>query len=242
MEFPAPGRRVGVPRGRWIRGTAKLEGGFVVIDGPFVEWTPEVRGDRVGPGDPIVELAAVRDPADVLGFARRFGLLWHDASREPRESLEAWINEARLLSSLLRLYVDLRGVMNEPTPERLKDFRLVWQPLIGGKATDAAFRVDAGRMLADVISSKLEGVQERVSVLASDDGIERFVFDSEAPALLALIYHQFALLTVGHAYMRACADPRCGRFFTPTDGRQRFCSPQHATRARVRRHREGDQA
>ena len=244
MDFPAAGRKVGAPRGRWVRGAARIDGGLVVVDEPYVEWTPEIHGDRVGPGDPIVELAAIRDPVGVVEFANRFGLLWHDASCEHRESLQAWDNEAKLLKTIIGLYVDVQTVSAERTPDRLRELRLVWQPLVGGAASDAEFVVDAARVVADVVSKKLAdapGVQERVAVLARPDRVEQFVFESEASTLLALLYHQAAVLMVAYAPMRACTDPRCGRFFTLTDRRQKFCSPQHATRARVRRHREGDQ-
>jgi hypothetical protein len=238
-----------MPRGTWKRGLARLEGDFVVVDGPFEEWEPVIRGDRVGIGDPIVELATVRDPADVVDRATRFGLLRsRPEAANGRERVRDWIFEARVLETALGLYRDVQAAKADPTPELLSHLREAWEPSIraDGKPrseSDAAFLVQAARMLADLVSTRLVGVQERVSVAADEERVDRFVFDAEAPDLLSLIYHQFAILMTRHAPLRACADPRCGRFFTPSDARQMFCSKQHATRTRVRKLRtrqEGD--
>lgn len=244
MDFlTAPGRAIGSPRGRWTRGAAALDGDFVVVRPPFEEWHPVILGDRVGPNDPIVRLAAVRDGPDAVAFATQFGSLWAGDKREP---VTRWIAEAAILTDLLGLYRDVQVAIADPT--RADDLWTDWDERIadlvpGPQAqTASAFVVQAATVLVDVISNKLAGVQERLGVWVRDDHVEAFVFDAEPPDLLTLIYHQFALLVTRHAPIRSCADPRCGQFFTLVDTRQRFCSKQHATRARVRKMRaqEGD--
>jgi hypothetical protein len=56
----------------WYRGPAHLEDGDIVLD---VERAEPYEPSEQPPGL-LYDLAAIREPADALGFARRWGLLW----------------------------------------------------------------------------------------------------------------------------------------------------------------------
>lgn len=247
MQVPGKGWRMGERREPWLRGPTTLEDGWVQVDAARAEeWTPRYRGDRVGPGDPVVELAAVRTPDDARAFAERFGLLyawpgWPDKPTGPwRQHWDQWDRNAAVLRLVLGLYEDVRAAMAGTTAQ--DDVRAKWQAVVQegfpGRtwATDQEFVRDAAVAVADLVSGFLEGTDERLGVLAGDGGTPvMWVFDPRTPDLLTTIYHQVALLVTASAPLRSCSDPKCGRWFTLSDPRQRYCTRAHADRVRQRR-------
>jgi hypothetical protein len=217
--------------------------GWVQIDQAAAqEWVPTYRSDRLEAGDPLVELAAVKTAHDARAFAERFGLLYawpSDPSAPWREHWDQWDHNARLLRFVLGLYEDVRGAMAGTTSPA--DVRAKWEHTLRQGypdrtwASDQEFLRDAAVAVGDTVSAFLEGTDERLAVLADDDRPVMWAFDPRTPDLLTTIYHQVALLVTASAPLRSCADPKCGRWFTVTDTRQRYCTRAHADRVRQRK-------
>lgn len=227
----------------WLRGPATIDSDHLVLDRKrAVEWRPQVKAERVGRGDPIIELANASTRADAVRFVERFGLLRHGPEQsEWREPLADFQREANVLYRTLTLYRDVLNASIEP--DGVRELRKTWQAEVDA-STGIDFLDAAAVMVAALVTRGLDGVGERV-LPVSDEHRLVFVAAARSPHLLGYIYHQFATLMTSGVRLRVCQDLECGRFFAPNDRRQRYCSPQHATRVRVGRsraaRREGDQ-
>gem|GEM_PF-6455357 len=82
---------------------------------------------------------------------------------------------------------------------------------------------------------------ERAAVVTDGTGPLWFMTDPQVPDLLTFTYLQLQTLVTGLVPLRTCADPGCGRSFTPSDPRARYCEPAHGNRTRSRRSRQRGQ-
>ena len=100
-------------------------------------------------------------------------------------------------------------------------------------ASDEELYMQASKAIAWLVSDKLQETTLRVDSACEYDPDSQpgvFVYDVHPPNLLGWVYHQVAQMLVDRRPMATC--PECGRVFTPHDGRQRYCQPKCASRAR----------
>jgi predicted RNA-binding Zn ribbon-like protein len=102
--------------------------------------------------------------------------------------------------------------------------------------------VDVFSLAADavvsIVNAGIGDASERAAVVVDPDaGPLWFMADPQTPDLLTFVYLQLQTLVTGLVPLRTCADPECGRSFTPDDPRARYCQPAHGNRTRARRSR-----
>lgn len=105
----------------WERGLAHLDGDDdILLDPERVAWYEPSQERGL-----VFDLAAVRQPADALGFARKWGLLevgnteLELADEDRRESVEDWLGVARNLTWMLHRYSLIqRGVEGDADAPR----------------------------------------------------------------------------------------------------------------------------
>lgn len=241
---------LGERREPWWHGPAKIDGDCITIErSDMQEYHPKLFSElRPGDKSPLVELSAVRTPRDAVVFARSFGLLNAPPNEGPwRESLRVWETQAGLLRFGLALYGDLQATMSDRTPERMRALRDAWSPMLelGRPDVDMAEASDldvfsmAADAVATIINAGIGKATER-TIAAADraSGPVWFMADPQTPDLLTFVYLQFQNLVTGLVPLRTCADPECGRSFTPVDPRARYCQPAHGNRTRARRSRQ----
>jgi len=244
---------LGQRREAWWRGPAVIEGDWITIDRRRTEeYHPTLFADLRPGENPLAELAIVRRPRDAVAFARSFGLLYPLPDDGPwRESFRVWEQQAQLLRLGLTLYADVQATMADRTPERIRALREAWSPMLalGRPDVDIAATTDVGlfSLAADtVVSIVNEGVgdaSERTAVTVDPErGPLWFMADPHTRDLLTFVYLQFQTLVTGLVPLRTCADPECGRSFTPPDPRARYCQPAHGNRTRARRSRQRGRA
>lgn len=239
---------LGERREPWWRGRAVIDGDWIVLDRQGWEPYHPRLFHVLRPGEnPLTELAAVRRPQDAVAFARAFGLLYPPPDKGPwRESLSTWARQVQAIRLALGLYADVQATMADRTEERLRALREAWSPVlsIGRPDTDvaAATDVDVFSLAADavvsIVNAGIGDASERAAVVVDPDaGPLWFMADPQTPDLLTFVYLQLQTLVTGLVPLRTCADPECGRSFTPDDPRARYCQPAHGNRTRARRSR-----
>lgn len=240
---------LGERREPWWRGPAVMDGDWITIDRRRMEEYHPKLFDVLRPGEsPLTELAIVRRPRDAVAFARSFGLLHPPPDAGPwRESFRVWEQQARLLRLALTLYADVQATMADRTPERMHTLREAWSPTLAlgrpdvdlAAATDVALFSIAADSVVSIINDGIGDASERAAVVVDPKaGPLWFMADPHARDLLTFVYLQLQTLVTGLVPLRTCADPECGRSFTPPDPRARYCQPAHGNRARARRSRQ----
>jgi hypothetical protein len=248
-------------RGRpWLRGLARIEAGEIILD--------EDRAEEYEHGvvfhhpDILFDLTGVREPADALGFVRRYGLLWHGADDEPehRESFADWRRLIERVNAVLELYAITQeaGAGNLEGIARLRGAREATAygvRLLADKADAADKEVIsafiarlASHDLADSLDSHRQLIGMEISLGLQHSGTTYEVFPTEsgfvwmahADNLEGYVWHQIASIVTEQQTLKTCDE--CGRFFEQKDARQRFCTSQCAGRARHRRWREKQQS
>lgn len=243
----------------WLRGPAWLEGEHIVTDPSRATPYQPLADASVG-----IELARVMTAADAVAFATRFGLLVStpDASDSPpaRDSRRSegtggahlratWVLDPRAretVSSFLTVAEDLRSII-----QTAQDVRAATDG-----AGDAIARLRAQfdtPMSADgrsVLIAASDWVAWRVSVgLAA---AVPYVYDRchegevaqpgqwglgiMSATLKEVCYFKTAMRLIEGEPVGVCAE--CRRVFVVRDGRQRFCSPAHASKFRFRTFKE----
>jgi hypothetical protein len=136
--------------------------------------------------------------------------------------------------------------MADRTPERIRALREAWSPSLAlgrpdvdlGASSDVGVFSLAADAVVTIVNAGIGDASERTTVAADETGPQWFMADPQTPDLLSFIYVQFQALVTGLVPLRTCADPGCGRSFTPIDPRARYCEPAHGNRARARRCRQ----
>src|SRR5262245_20336323 len=242
MDFAAVmhGRRDGGTP--WLRGPARIEGEWVVLDRERAE---EYEPDDAD--DALTDLGAIDRPDQVIAFVRKHGLLKQgpDAA-DHREPLSDWWASANQVFNTLQLAARLRKAIAGDR-DALEYLETTWHPLYYGEDWPAGYDrreillARMGYAVAQRVSAGLAGVEEQIAAgvqFVSAETGERgsagtFYFRPRAPHLLALVYHRLARLLVERTPIEPCEE--CGRIFVVTDRRQRYCSPQCGNRVRFRR-------
>ena len=255
MEATAWGWETRVQGAWWLRGSARVEGDWIVLDRTSAQ---SYFLDEVAEEPLVTELAAIRTPREAADFASRYGLLRIGArdSGELRERWSAWEGAARRLSDILAVYRALTNALageQEATETLWQDLlpRILSQPVgravarEGGEVvivsagpqnpeTDANLFRLAGNWLIVTINNGLEESRElQTTMNLGQKAPGEFVIAPSPPTLLALAYYQAMLHLVRRDPLERCQE--CQRFFIVTDRRQRHCATACATRARQRR-------
>jgi hypothetical protein len=221
----------------WIRGPAVIDGDTVVLEDRQRErYQPQEHA-----GDMLFDLIAVDQSGDLLGFVRKYGLLWHvpDAV-EHRESLEDWRVAVAILRLTVNLLVDLADYISGDMSrtEAIRENELVLSHAASGKPPvlrDELARLASGA-LAHAVTAGLGDVRTRVVADSEIQGGGEpglFRYFHEPPHLFAHAFDAVSHLIVQSAPITRC--PECGRFFEVLHGRQLYCTPRCAGRARYRR-------
>jgi hypothetical protein len=256
------GTRAVRAEGEWIRGTAR------VIDDVVIELLDDGRAEvydwTIAPTLPY-DLAAIRHPAEVGGFVRKWGLL-HGDEDDPVEglpSIDGFMREAFRMNwllyrcALVRPGSDRRqlaeywagfytGVLNA---KWLQDPRR-GRNLPPGFLDRVARKADYKEMAIDVREGLEEDIWEYVEraslSIRSLDFFETaigepkppgdFILTARPPNLLVRAYVEVAFEMTGGVSVSVC--PTDGRVFPIRDPRQIYCSSQCAGRARYRRFAE----
>jgi hypothetical protein len=229
---------------QWIRGPAVLDGEFVVLEDRQRElYQPHVHSNEL-----LFDLLGLREDHDILGFVRKYGLLVHGPdAKEHRESLKDWWVDAWLLMTTLKLYMDLDALLEGDAPrfDAVRRNELLRAHTGGDEPPvllDDLERLATGAV-AHGITAGLGAVRMRVvgdteNEVGGSPGFYRYFFEPEH--LLGHAYAEIAHLVVQRAPLAEC--PEDGRLFAVEHGRQKFCSPQCAGRARSRRFAEKKRA
>lgn len=223
----------------WLRGTARIEGGFVTLDRDRAGHYSIFDREGFHAQGLLIALAGVRVPLDILPIVKRYGLLWHGPdAEEHRESLADWERVTDLFRSLLRDYSIVRGAAAgdlDALAQLRKNARALGRPLIRERYDDEPsiddLIFDSNFATAIMITNGLQDMEVRHLVLPDVD--RGFVFVPAVKNLEGFAWHELALIVTGNVPLESCLE--CRRFFTPKDQRQRYCSPQCSGRARYRR-------
>jgi hypothetical protein len=235
----------------WQRGAADARQGEVVrLTGSPEPYTARIRTDGVREGDLVIDLALLgaldigteegkrRFTALARVFVERHGVLRAQRYGEEMADLH---RDAALVNRLLGLHVDLQSLGERPTKQALRDLRRRWARGLSAIAPSAAaareeeFPALLAEVLARLISEGLKGCTLAAELQPAREGrIPNVVYSLRAADLLALAYAQLSLLVTGRVPLSTCRDPACGRWFAVSDPRQKYCTPEHGTRHRVR--------
>ena len=229
---------------QWLRGEARYDRGWLSLDRATTEEYQPFQESGL-----LFDLAAVREPQDAIAFVRRYGLLRHGPDdADLREPFSQWQADATTLAGMLAM---TRAVRASAAGDEDASAELwqVWEPGLrrafqAPAADDDELRQQASVAVAWLVSEGLKGAEERLEADVQwgygpeegggDPG--QFHLSIHPPSLLALIYHQLAMLLTGRVPLGTCEE--CGRFYAMDDPRKRFCSPTCASRSRRRRWRE----
>ena len=226
---------------KWIRGPAIVDSDWIVVDRKRAEpYSPL----SLRPRQLMYSLAGVRTRDDVVAFVGRFGLLKQGPSSEQlRESIAEFEEETHLLHSILRLGNALRGAVRGD-PDQLTVIRAmthVVAPMFQAPpADDKEMLMQTSKAISWLVSSRLDGTTIRIETTCDYDlpvsAPDVFALNVNPPNLLGWAYYDLAQVLTHREPMSTC--PTCGRMFVPEDGRQRFCQPACASRARFRRFKQ----
>ncbi|HHX44471.1 MAG TPA: hypothetical protein GX714_10860 [Chloroflexi bacterium] len=223
----------------WLRGPASVVDGWIVLDRQRAhEYHP------YGASNLAFDLAAVSTPQDAIAFVTRYGLLRHGPqANEWREPYSEWQQESSQLRAVFMLKSALDRAL-EGAPEELQRLAPVIRPLWqGAPENDKELTEQAAKTIAMIVSEGLRGVEHRLIAMfewGAGNAPNEFATGIHPTDLVGYAYHHVAQLLNKKVVWLAC--PECGQYFVPTDGRQRYCSPTCAGRARYRRWAEKQKA
>jgi len=246
---------------RWVRGSAQIENGEIVLDGDRA--TTYAFGSPADSERMAFDLASlsrhIGDERAALGFARRWGLLWHGAddlgSGTCRESLHEWWVEAGVLNQVGVFYQTIVDSKRDGSTKPIRDFL----HRSGGSGFpylspdtvhfDRDYIRAASLMLQGMINEGLNGgpnvnPQERTEKQRCWWGLEaigpgEFRLAQFPPDLLSRAYSAFATLIGTNVETRFC--PVCGKQFRARPRQGACCSTTCTNTARSRRYREQKQ-
>ena len=238
MSTPDLHRRELVAAPGWARGLARVDGEDVVLDMDGAERysAAEFSGLEFA-------LAAIREPHEILGFVRRYGMLWHgpENTGECREPVSHWLQEAIAFELAMDLAVAIQDAVDGDVEAKAQlrsnwlviPWRLDFPP--GSFDSDEILKI-ASIVLARTIERGLGDTVRQRFVAASEvghGGPGTYMWLSQVETLLGYAYHELASAIDERIPIASCEE--CGRRFAVQHGRQRFCSPRCASRARYKR-------
>ncbi len=225
----------------WARGPARVEDDHVILDeGRATSYYLFESHDRLFALLDVYSPDRL-DPNDVVGFVRRYGLLYHGAkdidSGQCREPLARWRDDLASLNMVAHMYVELvESRKSGLTPRMRETFSFVATPDYPDPTEQECFEA-VSVFLAEQIT---EGMQGTKAGLVSTVGLDveprdpaTFLLSQLPPNLVAAAYSEFAFLISNKAQILTC--PGCGRLFAPKSGKQKYCTQSCASTNRWRR-------
>ena len=231
-----------------LRGSARREGEWIVFTCAGVDSTGLDAASRVG-----VDLARVQTPDQAVAFVQRYGPLrsWPDSlssSRftetiratttlkktvEIREPLQDVLQAAQQLKDFAYARIDAKKASEGDVAARERITRYAkaccgW----GSPAISISSEAWVSEWLASELSDHLRGARTHVESVAPGQFQLRLLSDT----LLGFCWANIAQVFAAKEPLGICAE--CARVFVVEDGRQKFCEPKCATRARFRRFKE----
>jgi hypothetical protein len=175
-----------------------------------------------------------RDPRQAVAFVRRYGLLWHGpdklGSGECRESLDDWWLAAEPLFSVLSVSAALGEAMRDDSAAPVERFFARVGGLPFDFESDEQYIMAATTIAARLINQGLQNGHWGMVTTARPGELKLAYLPSN---LVDAAYANLASLIATRAEFKEC--PGCGRMFAPASGKQKYHSPQCATRSRQRR-------
>jgi hypothetical protein len=230
-----------------LRGSARREGEWIVFTCVGVDSTGLDAASRVG-----VDLARVQTPDQAVAFVQRYGPL-----RSWPDSLSRWFPETIRATITLGRAVEIREPLQDvlQAAQQLKDFAYAAIDAKKASKGDLAARERITRHatascgwgspaitgsceawvslgLARELSDHLRGARTHVESVAPGQFQLRLLSDT----LLGFCWANIAQVFAAKEPLGICTE--CARVFVVEDGRQKFCEPKCATRARFRRFKE----
>lgn len=211
----------------WTRGKPVLKGDYITIN-QVEEYAPYECGNLV------FDFSGLQDTKDVVTFVTQYGLLKHT---EGFEKVSNFLAEAASVRLLFQIVIAIRK-------EDIEYLRDLWQiPTLfeAPPQNDDELMTQASILVAWTVNEKLEGVPHGLMSEAAleVDGVSgspgNFLWVVYPETLLQYIYHQFAQTISLKVPIASCSE--CGRIFRVEHGRQEYCSPRCANRARIKRYR-----
>jgi hypothetical protein len=245
----------------WARGPARIENGEIILD--------EERAEVYAFGSPqdsermALDLAALlRQGAaqrDAVGFADRYGLLWHGAddlgSGECREPLEEWWIEAGRLNLVGALYQAImdskRDGSEKPVQNLLRRSAAMGFPSLRSESGNyvQSYIAGASIILQDIVNDGLYAGPNEIPPSHTGKrkcwwglaavGPGEFRLTQYPPDLLSRAYSAFAALIANNVPTRSCKV--CGKLFRPKSRRSEACD-EHVSTYRSRRWREDNES
>jgi len=217
----------------WIRGHASL-------DGMEVRLQPQATSLYAPLGEPglLWDFLAIVDQDDVVAFASRYGLLRAGPGSELHEPLSSWWDDIAVVRGALTLHLDVATAQDGGDDDRAA-FRSRWHdslPDAAAPLSDDELFAEAQGAVTWALNRGLVDAEIGVEAMPQGGAGRRYVFNPRPPSLLGLIYYRAALTLVDDVPLACCLE--CGTLYPVRDRRQRYCSEQHASRARYLRHRE----
>lgn len=231
---------------KWVRGPARVEGDYVVVDSGKAE---EYVIDR--PKNLPFDLAALApiggsfDPQRIRPFVRRYGLLWHGPGQfegeEARESLGDWQKAAEDASFIIEQYRVLREAIETNSLAPVEGLINAYSAVGNFTATnDREYLGQLSILLAEVLTERLGnctiGLIAAAGLNIADDAPGRFMIAHHPSDLVSAAYAQLAVYVASQAELREC--PGCGIIFRPESGKQKYHSKSCASTNRWRRWKE----
>ena len=241
----------------WARGPTRIENGEIVLDKERAEvYTSKSPEDSERMAFDLAALSRQgATEGDAVGFAVRYGLLWHGADdvggggcREPLQ--EWWIEAGRLnlVGALYQAIMDSRRDGSEkPVQNLLRRSAAIGFPFLRAEGEDYVKNYIAGAsvILQDMINDGLNaGLNEIPPSRAGKRrcwwglaavGPGEFRLAQYPPDLLSRAYSAFAALIANNVPTRSCKV--CGKLFRPKTRRSVACE-EHVSTNRSRRWRE----
>lgn len=212
----------------WSRGPVSLDGDALVYDVGAARAYVAAADDQV-----LWDIVRIEEADDALRIARKYGSL-RPLGSDRREAIDEWMLESAVLYGTIHLQADL-------SPARLSDpgglaaLRARWGETTADGSAPKNDRLLLFETTSAIVEALNRGLAETQVRVVANDGDLRIV---HAPtSLLGLAYLQLARLVAADDMIRRCLE--CGRVFPVQDRRQRYCSERHASRARLRRFRQG---
>lgn len=194
---------------------------YVVLHNPVMEPVDPRERRRL-----VEDLAALDDPRSVLDFVARWGMLsptpeLPDEARNPpdpealrwTEPVSAYRSVAARFGLVLGFYAAIRDVAPDEAVAALETIRPRGLPAEQRERYPKTLD-EAATLIAEVVSSGLEGVEEQlVPGAAAGDARARFALAGRASSLRQYAYHALADLLADGPPVAECANPACRRVF-----------------------------
>lgn len=239
----------------WSRGPASIDGDYVYLDSTRATPYPLVAEQLAGVG---LELARVRDEADVVRFVENYGLLALKPSRDAiappvRERVDFVLARAAWLRDLVEVVHDARAFQDgdESAGLRLQEFLLAcWENSVtnGTMTREQQQHFYEGTVRVPRLLSSVSTMVVGMALVKDLETAPLAIYDGSfagakpghlkigiSPTNLDQVCALTIAMALGESKMLSLC-PRCAGPFQQEDARQKYCNKVCADRARAQRY------